>query len=136
MSIQPIHQLFAIDKQGGIYIATTDGLLWIDAFDPNHTRLVTSKEGLPRGPIDALYFGSDGVLWFAVGHRLGRLRAPTSRPEILPTGIGRANEAIAGLDGSNSTGGASKNDVARKQGHVGRNETDELITVENELAGM
>ncbi len=97
MSIQPIHQLFAIDKQGGIYIATTDGLLWIDGFDPNHTRLVTSKEGLPRGPIDALYFGSDGVLWFAVGHRLGRLRAPTSRPEILPTGIGRANEAIIAI---------------------------------------
>jgi len=97
MSIQPIHQLFAIDKRNGIYIATTDGLLWIDGFDPNHTRLVTSKDGLPAGTIDALYFGSDGVLWFAVGHRLGRLRTPASRPEILPTGIGRPKEAIIAI---------------------------------------
>ena len=97
MSIQPIHQLFAIDKRNGIYIATTDGLLWIDGFDPNHSRLLTSKDGLPRGTIDALYSGSDGVLWFAVGHRLGRLRTPASQPEILPTGIGRANEAIIAI---------------------------------------
>jgi diguanylate cyclase (GGDEF)-like protein len=97
MSIQPIHQLFAIDRHGGTYIATSEGLLWIDSFDPNRTRLMTSKDGLPRGPIDALYFGSDGVLWFAVGHRLGRLRAPTARPEILPAGIGRPNEAIIAI---------------------------------------
>src|SRR5260370_5054115 len=97
MSIQPIHQLFAIDKRNGIYIATTDGLLWIDGFDPNHTRLVNSKDGLPAGTIDALYFGSDGVLWFAVGHRLGRLRTPASRPEILPTSIGRPEEAIIAI---------------------------------------
>src|SRR5690349_2706993 len=82
MSIQPIHQIFAIDRRGSLYIATSDGLLWVDGSDFNRTRLFTRKDGLPAGGIDALHFGSDGVVWFAIGHRLGKLRTPASAPEI------------------------------------------------------
>jgi ligand-binding sensor domain-containing protein len=94
MGILPLHQILAIDKRGGLYIATTDGLLWIDGSDFSNTRLFTGKDGLPAGAIDALHFGSDGVVWFAVGHRLGKLRTPASAPEMLPTPIGRPRETI------------------------------------------
>ena len=67
MMLQPVHQIFAIDRRGGIYIATTDGLRWVDGFDFNHTRLFTRKDGLPPGTIDALHFGSDGVVWISEG---------------------------------------------------------------------
>src|SRR4051812_26196918 len=43
-------------------------------------------------------------------------------------------EAISGFDDANSARRAGEDDVARQQGHVGRNEADQMVAIENELA--
>lgn len=96
LQIQSVQQLFALD-QNGIYIATTTGLLWMDYSNARQFHIWTHKDGLPQGPIDALYFGADGVLWFAVDNRLGRLRTPWSKPEILSARTGTREEVITAI---------------------------------------
>ena len=45
-------------------------------------------------------------------------------------------EAVAGFNRSDAAGRAGKNDVAGEQGHVGRNESDQIVAIKNELAGV
>ena len=45
-------------------------------------------------------------------------------------------EAVAGFNRSDAAGRAGKNDVAGEQGHVGRNESDQIVAIEDELAGV
>jgi len=45
-------------------------------------------------------------------------------------------EAVAGFNRSDAAGCAGKDDVAGEQGHVGGNECDQIVAIEDELAGV
>ncbi len=68
-----VYQMFAIDQQNGVYVATDRGLIRVDLSDPKHPQIWNSASGMPSDMVDAVYVGPDGVVWFASGHRVGRL---------------------------------------------------------------
>jgi diguanylate cyclase (GGDEF)-like protein len=68
-----VYQIFAIDQQNGVYIASDHGLIRVELGDPKHPQIWNSATGMPSDRIDAVYVGPDGVVWFASGHRVGRL---------------------------------------------------------------
>src|SRR5438034_10628960 len=45
-------------------------------------------------------------------------------------------EAVAGLDGTDAAGRPSEDNVAGHEGHVGGDEADQFVAIEDELAGV
>jgi diguanylate cyclase (GGDEF)-like protein len=77
------YQIVAPDHTHGAYVATSLGLLWLDGTDPARFKLWTRKDGLLSDAVEAVFVTPSGVLYFVCGNRVGRLRDPGSKPEIL-----------------------------------------------------
>jgi len=78
-----IRQKFAFDRHGRIYLATNAGLVAARVDEPSAYRVWSVEDGLPHARIDAVYCDSTGTIWFASGHRLGRLSPHSGLPEML-----------------------------------------------------
>src|SRR5579859_554751 len=73
VKVGQVYQIFAIDQQSSIYIATDHGLVRYRPSDPGHPQIWNTASGMPADQVDAVYVAPDGVVWFASGHRVGRL---------------------------------------------------------------
>src|SRR5438105_9703712 len=97
LKINSNYQLFAMDWQGGVFIASASGLLRFDYDNPAQYRLWTTKQGLPSNSVEAVYAAGNGALYFVAGDRVGILRSRQNKPELLPGYIGAAAERIVAV---------------------------------------
>jgi signal transduction histidine kinase len=80
----------AEDRNGGIYVATLDGVARLDP-DLSHVRHFSSADGMAPGNVFAAYRDRTGVMWFATKHGLTRLEPQNNHasdpPPVWITGV-------------------------------------------------
>ncbi len=92
-----ISQPMAFDRHGQIYLATNNGLALLDPLAGKVKKNWAVAEGFPSPVIHAVHVAPDGLVWFAAGGQVGRLRPESGKVELFDLFEGVPNEDIVAI---------------------------------------
>lgn len=78
------YQIFAVDQNGTLFVATQKGLLRLPP-DSKHYDILHSGSDAWSGDVDAVTRAPNDTIWFAAGKQIARFRPGSSKPELVAT---------------------------------------------------
>lgn len=110
-----VSQGLAFDSRGDIYLATVNGLLYMDVNGPAGFRLWERKKELPDEFVVAVHVAKNGYVWFAARNQVGVLKPGNDAPRMYTAAAGLPGDPVKAIltDGTGTLWVRTRNHLVR-----------------------